>query len=158
MVKRTYTKEYNEEPEESKFYLPSEKEHLFQVTDIITCEDELGAKLKLDMDTVSVKLEIVGGEEAGRTLLQRCSLDENWKGFFATRLFLKAIGEPYKGSGLELDTDRWAGRQLYATVIHNGKYANISEYNFDKKIEQTVPRETKPIQTPEEIEKMNWEN
>ena len=138
MVKRTYSKDYNEEPDQKAFNLPSQKEHLFQVTDIFTCEDEVGQKLKLDMDTVSVKLEIVGGEEAGRTLLQRLTLDENHKGFFATRLFLKVLGFDYKGTGLTIDTDLWVGNQLYATVVHNSKYANIDQYNFDKKIEQPV--------------------
>jgi hypothetical protein len=151
MVKRTYSKYYNEEPEQAKFDLPSEKEHLFQVTDVITFEDELGTKLRLDPDTVSVKLEVVGGEEQGRTLLQRLSLDENWKGFFATRLFLKAIGEPYKGAGLEIDTDRWIGRQVYATVVHNGKFANIDQYNLEKRIEQYKSPIEKPITDPADI-------
>lgn len=154
MVKRTYSKEYNEEPEEAKFDLPSEREHLLQITDIITVEDELGQKLKLDMDTVSVKLEVIGGEEAGRTLLQRLTLDETNKGFFATRLFLKAIGMDYKGKGLVIDTDMWVANQLYAIVVHNGKYANIDTYNFDKKIQQ--PKSTVGM-TPDQIDKMNWE-
>lgn len=140
MVKRTYSKNHQEEPDQAAFEKPSEREHLFQVTDVISMNDEMGVKLGLDDNTVCAKLEVMGGEEEGRTLLQRLSLDEDWKGFFATRLFLKAIGEEYKGAGLELDSDRWLGRQVYATVVHNtskGKtYANISEYNFDKKIEQ----------------------
>lgn len=137
-MKRTYTKDYTEEPEQPKFDLPSEKEHLFQVSDIFTCNDEMGQKLKLDNDTVSVKLEVCGGEEEGRTFLHRLTLDENNKGFFATRLFLKAIGMDYKGKGLTIDSDMWVGCQLYATVVHNGKYANIDQYNFDKKIEQPI--------------------
>lgn len=156
MVKRTYTKEYNEEPDQAKFDLPSEKEHLFQVTDIFTCNDEMGQKLKLDNDSVSVKLEIVGGEEAGRTLLQRLTLDENSKGFFATRLLLKALGFDYKGTGLTIDTDMWCGCQLYATVIHNDKYANINEYNFDKKIEQ--PRKFIPGVTVTDPKDIAWED
>ena len=142
MVKRTYDLPDNE-PDEKDFKLPSEKEHLFNVTDVFTSEDN-PFKNGLPEDTVAVKLEVVGGEEEGRTLLQRLSLDENWRGFFATRLFLKAIGEQYKGKGLEIDTDRWIGRQLYATVIHDGKYANIDTYNFDKKVEQVhISREDK---------------
>lgn len=150
MVKRTYTKDYQEEPETAKFDLPSEKEHLFQVTDIFTCNDEMGQKLKLDQDSVSVKLEVVGGEEEGRTLLQRLTLDENNRGFFATRLFLKAIGQDYKGSGLMVDTDMWPGSQMYAKVIHNGKYANIDTYNFDKKIVQKVINPDN-VKSPEDI-------
>lgn len=150
MVKRTFTKDYNDEPENAKFDLPSEKEHCLQVTDIFTCEDEMGQKLKLDMDTVSVKLEVVGGEEAGRTLLQRLTLDENNKGFFATRLFLKVLGFDYKGTGLIIDTDMWVGCSLYATVVHNGKYANIEQYNFEKKIEHPV-KEVKQTINPEDI-------
>jgi len=137
MVKRSYTLS-EDEPGQKKFDVPSEKEHLFQVTDVFTCSDETGVKLGLDENTVSVKLEVIGGDEEGRTLLQRLSLDEIWKGFFATRLFLKAIGEPHKGQ-IDIDTDRWIGRQVYATVVHNGQYANIKEYNFDKVVEQTTP-------------------
>lgn len=134
MVKRNYNTDENE-PEEKKFDIPSQKEHLLQVTDIFTSDDETGQKLGLDENTVSVKLEVVGGDEEGRTLLNRCNLDQSEKGFYFTRLFLKAIGEPYKGQ-FEIETDRWIGRQCYATVKHNGKYANIGEYNFTKVIEQ----------------------
>jgi hypothetical protein len=90
-------------------------------------------------DIILVKLEVVGGDEAGRTLLNRCTLDQEAKGFFFTRMFLKAIGEPYKGQ-FEMESDRWIGRQFYATVAHSqskGKtYANIGEFNFDKVVEQ----------------------
>lgn len=153
-MKRTYSKDYNEEPEQAKFDLPSEKEHLLQVTDIFTCEDEMGKKLNLDNDSVSVKLEVVGGDEEGRSLLQRLNLDENNKGFFATRIFLKAIGHEYKGKGLSIDTDFWCGCQIYATVIHNGKYANIKDYNFDKKIDNSQIRPSSspiPVSDPANI-------
>ncbi len=136
MVKRSYNLSEEEPNGEKQFAKPSEREHLFQVVDIYTCTDEMGQKLGLDMDTVSVKCEVLGGDEAGLSLLVRCTLDEKAKGFFATRLFLKVVGEPYKGEGLEIDTDRWVGRQFYGTVTHNGKYANISEYNFEKMVEQ----------------------
>lgn len=149
-MKRTVNMGENE-PEQKKFDLPSEKEHLFQVTDIITGDDELGHKLKLDENTVSVKCEVVGGDEAGRTLLNRCSLDQQSKGFFATRIFLKGIGEPHKGQGIEIDTDRWIGRQFYATIVHNGTYANISEFNFEKKIEQQY----QPVSDKKDIQ---WDN
>lgn len=138
MVKRTYTKDFNEEPDQKKFDLPSEKEHLLNVTNVFTSEDN-PFKNGLPEDVVSAQLEVVGGEEEGRTLLCRMTLNENDRGFFATRLFLKGIGEEYKGSGLSIDTDRWIGRQAYATVVHNGNYANIGEFNFDKKIEQYKP-------------------
>lgn len=144
------------EPEQMKFEMPSEKEHLLQVTDIITFEDELGGKLGLDENTVCAKLEVVGGEEEGRTLLQRLSLDSNWKGFFATRLFLKAIGEEYKGD-ITLDTDDWIGKQVYATVIHaqsKGKtFANVDQYNYEKKIEQhkRPVGETNQVVNPQDI-------
>lgn len=148
MVKRTYSKEYNEEPEQKKFDLPTEKEHLLQVTNVFT-KDDNPFKNGLPDDIVSAQLEVVGGDETGRTLLCRLSLDEMSKGFFATRVFLKGIGEPYKGNGLEVDTDRWIGRQAYATVVHNGDYANIDQFNFDKKIEQYK----KPVINAEDI---NW--
>lgn len=128
MVKRTGSSN-EQEPEQKQFKLPSEKEHLFQVVDI----DE---KLGNDPDIVYVKLEVVGSDEQGLSLLQRLSLNDSFSGFFATRLFLKAIGEPYKGDNFPIDTDQWQARQFYATVVHNGKYANIKEYNFEKKIEQ----------------------
>lgn len=148
MVKRTYDLP-NEEPDQKQFDIPSEKEHLLQCTDIFTIEDEMGVKLGLDENTVAVKLEVVGGEESGRTLLQRLSLDQSWKGFFATRLFLKAIGADYKGA-ISIDTDMWVGEQVFATVIHakskdgSKTYANIKEYNFDKRIEKAKLKTTDP--------------
>lgn len=150
MVKRNYNLDGNE-PEQSKFDMPSEKEHLFQVTDIFTSSDEMGRKLKLGNDDVSVKLEVVGGEEAGRTLLYRMTLDPLAKGFFATRLFLKGTGQDYKGD-ISIDTDMWCGLQVYATVEHNGKYANIKEFNFEKRIDQPH-KSSNPggITSPEDI-------
>lgn len=156
MVKRTYDLP-DDEPEQGNFKLPSQKEHLFQCTDVFTCNDD-NNKFKLDDNTVIAKLEVVGGEEEGLTLIQRLSLDQDWKGFFATRLFLKAIGQDYKGKGLSIDTDFWPGTQFYATVVHNehkGKtYANISEYNFEKRVEQMVnKKEEKP-----KGEEISWDN
>lgn len=137
MVKRTATAK-NEEPEQSSFEIPSEKEHLLQVSDVFDSENDPHSMID-DPNIAIVKLEVVGGEEEGRTLLNRVCLDDSYKGFFATRLFLKAIGEPYKEQ-FQIDTDRWQGMQFYATVVHNeGKnnkvYANIKEYNFDKVVE-----------------------
>lgn len=135
MVKRSYNTD-DKEPEASNFKIPSEKEHLFQVTDVNPLVTPSGE----DENIQIVKLEIVGGDEEGLTLLNRVNLDPDWKGFFFTKLFLKAIGEPYKGQ-FEVETDRWCGRQFYATVKHTVSgtktYANINEYNFEKKIEQT---------------------
>lgn len=141
MVKRSYSLD-KDEPDAKDFKIPSVKEHLFQVVDVFTKDSEYGGKLNLDDDTVAVQCEVVGGEEEGRNLLNRCNLDPQWKGFFATRLFLKAIGEEYKGD-ISIDTDRWIGRQFYATVVHNeGKnkkvYANIDQYNFDNVVEQVI--------------------
>ena len=135
-----------DEPNKKEFLKPSEKEHLFQVVDVFDIENN-PYNLSLDETTVTVKLEVCEGEELGRSLLQRLSLDDKWKGFFATRIFLKAIGEPYKGE-IEIDTAMWVGRQFYATVVHNDGYANISEYNFDKKVDQ-ISKPTKL--SPEEI-------
>lgn len=155
MVRRSYDLP-DDEPDTKKFELPSEKEHLFQITDVFTNQDETGRKFNLDDNTVVAKCEVVAGDEEGRTLLQRCSLDQEWKGFFATRLLLKAIGQDYKGKGLSIDTDFWIGCQFYATVTHNvnnGKtYANIEEYNFDKRVEQVArPKsEVKETMTPEQ--------
>ena len=137
MVKRNASAK-DEEPEQMSFDKPSEKEHLFQVVDIFDQAYD-GNKFDLDADTVIAKCEVVGGEEEGRSLLNRCSLDDTWKGFFATRLFLKAIGQQYKGDSFPIDSDLWTGRQFYATVVHNeakGKtYANIKEYNFEKLVD-----------------------
>jgi len=139
MVKRTVNAG-DGEPEQGSFEKPSEGEHLFQVVDVFDQSYD-GNKFDLDSNTVIAKCEVVGGDEEGRSLLNRCSLDDTWKGFFATRLFLKAIGEPYKGQGLTIDTDAWVGRQFYATVVHNeskGKtYANIKEYNFEKMVDNS---------------------
>lgn len=139
MVKRTATAS-DQEPEQSSFEMPSEKEHLLQVVDVFDASYD-GNKFNLDENTVIAKLEVVGGDEEGRSLLNRCSLDDQWKGFFATRLFLKAIGEPYKGDNFSIDTDNWIGRQFYALVghtEHKGKmYAGIKEYNFDKMVDNS---------------------
>jgi hypothetical protein len=153
MVKRAVNMPENE-PEESKFEIPSETEHLFQVVDVYDSTSDIGIKLKLDENTVSAKCEVTGSDEEGRTLLIRISLDESWKGFFFTRLFLKAIGEPHKGS-VEIDTDRFIGRQFYATVKHKDGFANIFEYNFDKKIEQVYQA---PVKTSDAVkaEEIAW--
>lgn len=150
MVKRTFNMT-DGEPEQKKFDMPSEKEHVFQVVDIYDSMNPVG-KMVLDDNTVCVKCEVAIGDESGRSLLQRVSLDEKYKGFFATRLFLKAIGEQYKGNSVEIDTDNWVGKQFYATVVHNtgkngGTFANIAEYNFDK---SAVAAE-KPVNKPEDI-------
>lgn len=136
MVQRN-AKSNEEEPEQKTFELPTEKEHRFQVVDVI--ED-----ISDDPDIVHVKLEVSGGEEEGRTTLNRISLDDSWKGFFNTRLFLKAIAEKYKGEEFPIDTDNWIGREFFATIAHNkadnGKtYANIDQYSFDKIIEKSAP-------------------
>lgn len=155
MVKRNYTTDENE-PEASNFKIPSEKEHLLVVTDVNPLTTESGEDENIQL----VKLEVIGGEEEGITLLNRVNLDQHWKGFYFTRLFLKALGEPYKGQ-FDADTDRWIGRQFYATVKHSqskGKtYANIDQYNFDKKIEQQYQEPVNPgeVKNPEDIQ---WEN
>lgn len=138
MVKRSVNAG-DQEPNEKKFESPSEGEHLMQVVDVFDSTNAPG-RMVLDENTVCVKLEVAIGDELGRTMLQRCSLDSNWKGFFATRMFLKAIGEPYKGD-IEIDTDRWIGRQAYVNVVHNGQYANVADYNFEKcsKLSQVNP-------------------
>lgn len=124
----------NTEPDQKEFKHPTQKEHLFQVVDFVKNDDP---NIEL------VKLEVVGGDEQGRSLLHRVSLDSTWNGFFTTRLFLKAIGLTYKGD-FEIDSDEWIGRQFYATVVHNEDkktkkvYANIKEYNFDKMIENNI--------------------
>lgn len=144
-----------EEPEIAKFQKPSEKEHLFQVVDIYEYDSEMGRKLKLTEDDVSVKCEVVGGEEAGRTLLQRLTLNESSKGFWATRIFLKALGEDYKGV-ITIDTDMWSGLQFYATVVHSGDFANIDRFNFDKKIDQR--RKSEATVQVDDPKKILWED
>lgn len=127
--------------QQSKFELPSESEHLFQIVDVYDYTTETGAKMKLDNNTVMVKIEIADGDELGRTMLNRCSLDVMDVGFFATRLLLKAIGFDHKGE-ITIDTDQWIGLQFFATVKHSKSrdglktYANIDKYNFDKLIDQ----------------------
>ena len=127
-----------DEPEQKKFEVPSEKEHLFQCVDVFDKNSHPDNFDLSDPDIVFAKLEVVGGDEEGRGILNRMSLDDKFKGFFATRLFLKAIGEEYKGDNFPIDTEEWIGKQMYATVIHDGKYANIDKYNFDKPVEQAV--------------------
>lgn len=153
MVKRTYTTDDNE-PTESQFKLPSPTEHLFQVVDVNPAITPSGE----DENIQVVKLEIIGGEDNGSSILLRVNLNENEKSFYFSRLFLKAIGESYKGV-IEIDTDRWVGRQFYATIKHTeskGKtYANIYQYNFDKKIELQLKPSTQHTAEPSEIQ---WEN
>lgn len=151
MVKRSYNIE-DKEPDVKTFDKPSEKEHLFQVVEVFTSQDNPFSK-GLPDDVVAVKMEVCGGDEQGRTILQRLNIDDTFKGFFATKLFLKAIGEEYKGS-FELDTDRWIGRQCFATIKHNGDYANIASYNFKKVIEQYKA----PVGQPTSPDEIAWES
>lgn len=154
-MKRTATSN-NEEPEQKSFEKPSEKEHLFQIVEVFDMDNN-PYKLDLGPDDTASKCEVVGGDEEGRSLLNRASLDDQWKGFFATRLFLKAIGCEYKGDNFPIDSDLWTGRQFYATIIHNeskGKmYANIKEYNFDKMVDNSrAPvAVSEPSAIPDEI-------
>jgi hypothetical protein len=151
MVKRSFNTDENE-PEASNFKIPSEREHLFVVTDVHPAVTPSGN----DDNIQVVHLEIVGGDEEGLTLLNRCNLNQDEKAFYFTRLFLKAICEPYKGA-FEIETDRWIGRQFYATVKHTKSkdgtktYANIAEYNFDKKIEQVYKPVGQDITDPKDI-------
>lgn len=143
----------NEEPTESNFKIPSCVEHLFQVTDVQPMVTPSGH----DDNIQRVSLEVIGGDEAGLTLLNRVNLNQDEKAFYFSRLFLKAIGEPYKGD-FEIDTDAWIGRQFYATVKHTKSkdgtktYANIGEYNFDKKIEQQYKAPVGQVTEPNEIQ------
>lgn len=158
MVTRNYSTDSNE-PEASNFKIPSEKEHLLQVTDVTPLITPSGENDNIQI----VKLEVVGGEEEGRTLLNRVNLNQEEKAFYFSRLFLKAIGEDYKGQ-FSIETDRWIGRQFYASVKHilskdgTKTYANINEYNFSKPIEQyKAPVNNNPsgAKSPEEI---IWDN
>lgn len=146
-MKRTINAPDNE-PENKTFELPSEGEHCFQVVDVFADKN--------DENIVVTKLEIADGPEIGRSILHRVNLDSEWKGFFFTRMFLKVLGEPYKGE-FEADSDNWIGRLFYATIKHNqgnnGKtYANIDTFNFDKKIEQQKQGEQIEWDNKKEIE------
>ena len=148
MTKRTVSAP-EDEPNQRKFKLPSEGEHMFQVVDKWTD--------KVDENITIVKLEVAEGDELGRSILHRVNLNSEWKGFFLTRLFLKAIGEAYKGD-FEVDDDMWIGRSFYASVIHNvatnGKtYANIDQFNFDKLIDNSnAPKANDKQETPDSIQ------
>lgn len=150
-MKRAYNTE-DKEPIESNFRIPSEKEHLFQVVDINPVNTPSG----FNEDIQVVKLEIVGGDEEGLSILNRVNLISEDRSFYFTTLFLKAIGEPYKGQ-FEIETHNWLGRQFYATVKHTKSkdgsktYANIDKYNFDKKIEQSYKPVGQKEKTSEEI-------
>lgn len=161
MVKRT-VKGDDQEPEQKMFDLPSEKEHLLQVTEVYDIDNnEFG--FDLGPNDVVARLEVAGGEEEGRSLLNRMSIDDKWKGFFATRQFLKAIGEPYKGDTFPIDSDNWTGRQFYATVVHNkaknGKvYANIKEFNLEKLVDNSsAPKKETEVQQPQSDE-VAWDD
>lgn len=132
------------EPEANKFAPPSEGVHSFQIIDVN--ED------KNNPDIVFVKMEVCSALDNGRSISNRINLDENSKGFFATRLLLKAIGEPYKGS-IDIDTDMWVGKTLVATIVHNKvekngtikTYANIGEYLFEQPVEVAEKTEPAPV-------------
>lgn len=133
-----------QEPEESNFKLPPEAEYLLQITDVNPVSTPSGHEENL----YRVHLEIVSGEEKGTTLLHRVNTDDSEKAFYYCRLFLKAIGEPYKGE-FDIDVDNWVGKQFYATIKHNGKYANIDEYNFEKKIENQYKKPVGEVKSEE---------
>jgi len=128
----------DKEPEQM-FLLPSE--NIFHIFSVVEIKEDTES----NPDIIRAKLKVMEGEEAGRTILHRMDTDENSKVFWVTRLFLKAIGEPYKGTGISMDSDRWFGQELTATVTHSkdGKFANISEYRFDEettsKAKDTTP-------------------
>lgn len=154
-MKRTYDFS-DDEPGEYKNDLPSERNHQLQVVEVFTYEDEIGQKLNLDENTISVKCEVAEGDETGRSLLHRLTLDENNRGFFATRLFLKAINMPHKGKGITIDSDMWIGEHFSAFIVHNtGKnkkiFANIDTYNLDGSYDPSKIPDPKPIKE-EEIE------
>lgn len=136
----------DEELKGKTFELPSEGLHSFRVVDVKDNEN--------DPNLVLVKLEVCDGAEYGRSILHRVNLDSDWKGFFFTRLFLKAIGEPYKGS-FEADSDMWLGKTFSATIVHTvekeGKkrtFANIDKFEFD--IPATVGQPS--TEQPKEVE------
>lgn len=136
------------EPEQMSFEIPSCKKHLLQVVEIFE-------EIDPDPDIIHAKLEVVGGDEEGRSILHRCCLDDSRKEFFFTRMFLKVIGEKYKGDNFPIDTENWIGKQAYGLVEHtskNGKtYANVAEWDFENMVEQSktgvdggMDKDTKP--------------
>ena len=148
------------EPEKSNFQPPSEKEHLFQVADVYDQNNHPDNFEIDDPDMAIAKVEVVGEDEEGRTMLIQCTVDDSLKKFYYTRMFLKAIGCQYKGSNFPINSDEWQGRQFYATVEHNegknGKiFGNVKEYNFEKMVENPVTgaqdgkdKDTKPDGEP----------
>lgn len=147
MVKRTASAS-NEEPAQQSFEKPSEKEHLFQISDIFDQHEHPDGFDITDPDIVFAKCEVVGGDEEGREILNRCCLDDSRKEFYFTRMFLKAIGCEYKGDTFPIDSDEWQGRQFYATVVHSQNkdktktFANIKEYNFEKLVDNKAAEGT----------------
>lgn len=143
MVKRNMNCS-DDEPQGKTFELPSVGIHSFRVVDVKENEN--------DPNLVLVKLEVCDGAEMGRSILHRVNLDVDFKGFFFTRLFLKAIGEQYKGS-FDVDTDMWLGKVFSATIKHSKSadgtktYANIDKFEFD--VVATVGEPT--TKEPEEV-------
>jgi hypothetical protein len=127
MVKRNMNCS-DEEPQNKTFELPSVGLHSFRVVDVKENEN--------DPNLVLVKLEVCDGAEMGRSILHRVNLDTEFKGFFFTRLFLKALAEPYKGS-FDVDSDMWLGKTFSATIKHSlsadktKTYANLDKFEFD---------------------------
>lgn len=135
----------DEEPKQSLYELPSEKEHSFSVVDVQFDET--------DTDIVYAHLEVASGDEIGRKLRNRLNLNDQSNMFWATRLFLKAIKEPHKGI-IDIDTDNWFGRSFVASVKHGKNkdktktFANIDKYNFDAdpqiEVKSNEPKEVSP--------------
>ena len=146
-MKRTINMPNEEITAQKSFPVVPEGTHKFQVTDVY--EDGNNP------DVVSAKLEVISENGQGISLLHRLNLNETDKFFWLTRLFLKAIGEPHKGT-VAMDTDFWIGRQLTATVKHTlsgGKtYANIKEI-----IITDDPQPIKPVY-PSDPKDIAWDN
>jgi hypothetical protein len=158
MVERTATS--REEPEQKSFKKPSENmDHLFQITEVFDYENP-HPKISTDENTVIVKLEVEGGEEEGRTMLHWVNLDDQWAGFFRTKIFLKCIGEPYKGDDFPIMSDNWQGRKFYADVVHteDGKYANVNEFNIDKSLAIEQYRAPVKAKTDKDDNEIAWDD
>lgn len=139
------------EPEQQNFLLPSENiEHLLQVVDYWPDD--------INPDIIIARIEVVGGPEEGRSILHRVDTNDQSKGFYYTRMFLKALGESYKGAFVIEETN-WPGKQFFARIVHNKSkdgsktYANISEYNFDKLVAQVK----QPSATAPAVEDVAWD-
>lgn len=132
MGKATF-KAGNDEPKEGFTLLPPGE------YDLKIVEAQMGESKKSGLPQALVNFVVVNGlEHEGASLKFHyvTFIPEGQKGNGMAKTFLKALGQPYKGDAVVVDTDAWIGKVIHADVkveTYEGKQRNrlgfdISEY------------------------------